>query len=71
MHDEHAPRFDPAQARIVLIQAGPRVLPTFPEDLSATIYSCLGIDYTQSISSPEGVRVTLSRGGRPVEQALA
>jgi len=29
-------RFDPAQTRIVLIQAGPRVLPTFPEDLSET-----------------------------------
>jgi hypothetical protein len=41
-----------------------------PEDLSATIYQCLGIDPTQSISSPEGVRVTLSRGGRPIEQAL-
>lgn len=44
--------------------------PVKPEDLSATIYKCLGIDYTQSLSSPEGVRVTLSRGGRPVEQAL-
>jgi len=29
-------RFDPAQTRIVLIQAGSRVLPTFPEDLSET-----------------------------------
>lgn len=44
--------------------------PVRPEDLSATIYKCLGIDYTQSISSPEGVRVTLSRGGAPVQQAL-
>ena len=49
----------------------PSERPVKPEDLSATIYQCLGIDYTQSISSPEGVRVTLSRGGRPVEQALA
>ena len=49
----------------------PAERPVRPEDLSATIYHCLGIDYTQSISSPEGVRVTLSRGGRPVEQALA
>jgi len=48
----------------------PSERPVKPEDLSATIYQCLGIDYTQSISSPEGVRVTLSRGGRPVEQAL-
>jgi NADH dehydrogenase len=28
-------RINPAMARIVLIEAGPRVLPTFPEDLSA------------------------------------
>lgn len=27
--------FDPAQARVILVQAGPRVLPTFPERLSA------------------------------------
>jgi len=50
--------------------AEPSERPVKPEDLSATIYQCLGIDYTQSLSSPEGVRVTLSRGGRPVEQAL-
>ncbi len=29
-------RFDPAQARVILVQAGPRVLPTFSEDLSET-----------------------------------
>jgi NADH dehydrogenase FAD-containing subunit/uncharacterized membrane protein YphA (DoxX/SURF4 family) len=28
-------RFDPAAARVILVQAGPRVLPTFPETLSA------------------------------------
>jgi NADH dehydrogenase, FAD-containing subunit len=27
-------RFDPATARVILVQSGPRVLPTFPEDLS-------------------------------------
>ena len=27
-------RFDPASARVLLVQAGPRILPTFPEDLS-------------------------------------
>ena len=48
----------------------PAERPVKPEDLSATIYKCLGIDYTQSISSPEGVRITLSRGGRPVGEAL-
>jgi hypothetical protein len=48
----------------------PAERPVKPEDLSATIYHALGIDYTQSISSPEGVRITLSRGGRPIEEAL-
>lgn len=48
----------------------PAERPVKPEDLSATIYQCLGIDYTQSISSPEGVRITLSRGGRPIEEAI-
>jgi hypothetical protein len=45
--------------------------PVRPEDLAATIYHCLGIDYTQSISSPEGVRITLARGGAPIRNALA
>lgn len=45
--------------------------PVRPEDIAATIYQCLGIDYTQSISSPEGVRITLSRGGAPIRKALA
>lgn len=27
-------RFDPASARVILVQSGPRVLPTFPEELS-------------------------------------
>lgn len=40
------------------------VRPVRPEDVAATIYKQLGIDYTQSIESPEGVRITLSRGGR-------
>ena len=28
-------RFDPANTRVILVQSGPRVLPTFPESLSA------------------------------------
>ncbi|MFN0316402.1 MAG: FAD-dependent oxidoreductase [Burkholderiales bacterium] len=28
-------RFDPSTARVILVQAGPRILPTFPEALSA------------------------------------
>lgn len=42
--------------------------PVRPEDVSATIYRQLGIDYTQSIESPEGVRITLSRGGRHIPE---
>lgn len=45
--------------------------PVHPEDIAATIYHCLGIDYTQSISSPEGVRITLARGGTHIRKALA
>jgi NADH dehydrogenase len=44
-------RIDPAQARIVLIEAGPRLLPSFPEDLSA---------YAQRALERMGVEVRLS-----------
>ncbi len=49
----------------------PAMDPVRPEDLAATIYHCLGIDYTQSIASPEGVRITLARGGSHIRKALA
>lgn len=39
--DKDFRRFDPASARILLIQAGSRLLPTFPEDLSAQTRSAL------------------------------
>jgi NADH dehydrogenase/putative oxidoreductase len=32
--DKEFRRFDPAQARVLLVQAAPRILPTFPETLS-------------------------------------
>jgi hypothetical protein len=44
--------------------------PVRPEDVAATIYKQLGIDYTQSIESPEGVRITLSRGGRHIQELI-
>lgn len=44
--------------------------PVRPEDVAATIYNQLGIDYTQSIESPEGVRITLSRGGRHIQELV-
>ena len=49
----------------------PAETPVRPEDLSATIYQSLGIDYNQSLESPDGVRIVLSRGGRPVRGVLA
>ena len=49
----------------------PAETPVRPEDLSATIYQSLGIDYNQSIESPDGVRIVLSRGGRPIRNVLA
>ena len=45
-------------------------LPVRPEDLSATIYHCLGINYKQPIESPEGARITLSHNGKHIQQAL-
>jgi hypothetical protein len=49
----------------------PAADPVKPEDLAATIYHALGIDYTQSIASPEGVRITLARGGNHIHKAFA
>ncbi|HLJ57093.1 MAG TPA: DUF1501 domain-containing protein [Chthonomonadaceae bacterium] len=49
----------------------PAADPVKPEDLAATIYHALGIDYTQSIASPEGVRITLARGGNHIRKAFA
>jgi hypothetical protein len=49
----------------------PAADPVKPEDLAATIYHALGIDYTQSIASPEGVRITLARGGSHIRKAFA
>jgi len=49
----------------------PAETPVRPEDLSATLYQSLGIDYNQSLESPEGVRIVLSRGGRPIRGVLS
>ncbi len=45
--DKDFRRYDPAAARVVLVQAGPRVLPTFPEPLSVQTQQSLeklGVD---------------------------
>ncbi|WP_343895287.1 NAD(P)/FAD-dependent oxidoreductase [Craurococcus roseus] len=48
-------RIDPAMARIVLVEAGPRVLPTFPEDLSAVALRSLE---RMGVQVRTGTRVT-------------
>jgi hypothetical protein len=42
--------------------------PVGASDLAATIYDRLGVDYTQSVESPEGVRVALARDGKPLRE---
>ena len=37
----------------------PAETPVRPEDLSATLYKSLGIDYNQHLESPDGVRIVL------------
>ena len=49
----------------------PAETPVRPEDLSATLYQSLGIDYNQHLESSDGVRIVLSRGGRPIRGVLA
>ena len=44
---------DPASARVVLVQSGPRILPAFPEDLSAKAHAAL-----------EDLGVEIRTGGR-------
>lgn len=42
--------------------------PVGPSDIAATIYDRLGVDYRQSVESPEGVRTMLSRDGKPIHE---
>jgi hypothetical protein len=51
--------------------AQPSDRPVTPPDLSATLYTCLGLDYNTEMRSPAGFRILLSRGGQPVTEALA
>jgi putative oxidoreductase len=61
-------RFDPASTRVVLVQSGPRVLPTFPESLSALARQSLerlGVDVRLGgrveLIDAEGVKVSGER----------
>ena len=39
--DKEFRRFDPASARVILVQSGPRILPSFPESLSTVAHRSL------------------------------
>jgi NADH dehydrogenase/putative oxidoreductase len=59
-------RFDPSAARVILVQAGPRVLPTFPETLSArakTALEKLGIEVrlTSRVSAVDEAGVMIGK----------
>ena len=43
----------------------PADTPVRPEDLSATLYQSLGIDYNESLESDDGLRIVLSRRRAP------
>jgi NADH:ubiquinone reductase (H+-translocating) len=56
---------DPQQARVVLLEAGPRVLPQFPEELSAytqKALTCLGVEVMTDtrVTSIDGRGATIS-----------
>jgi NADH dehydrogenase len=60
---------DPSSARIVLVEAGPRVLPTFPEELSASAerqLNKLGVDVLTGdpVTQCEAEGLTLKSGAR-------
>src|SRR5262249_46307718 len=66
--DKEFRRFDPAQAKVILVQAGARILPTFPEALSETAKRSLerlGVEVLLNsrveLIDAEGVTVTANR----------
>lgn len=62
-------RIDPATARVILVEGGPRVLPTFPEELSARArrdLDDLGVEVRLNtvVSDVDDAGVTLASGER-------
>jgi len=45
--------------------------PVTPEDFAATIYACLGVDYTAALQTPLGRPVQVVTGGEPVRELLS
>jgi NADH dehydrogenase len=61
---------DPSDARILLLEGGPRVLPTYPPELSAKArkaLAALGVDVAvdTSVTDVSEAAVTVSRAGAP------
>jgi len=60
---------DPRQAKVILIEAGPRILPTFPEDLSQSAVEQLG---ELGVVVMTGARVVvIDEGGVEIERRSA
>jgi uncharacterized protein (DUF1501 family) len=49
----------------------PATEPSTPDDVSATIFQCLGIDPYQALMTPTGRPIQLLREGKVVEKLLA
>jgi NADH dehydrogenase len=68
-------RFDPGSARVVLVEAGPRILPAFPEDLARSAASALvRLGVTVRTGAPvtaiDGEGITLSGERIPAATVL-
>ena len=55
----------------VLAGRAPKDAPVTPEDLVATVYSCLGIPLATEYTTPLGRPVRLLAGGTPIDALLA
>jgi NADH dehydrogenase len=70
--------FDPRQSRVVLVEAGPRILPAFPEALArsaARALERLGVEVSAGALVPavtgDGVQVRMQEGARTIPTATA
>ena len=54
-------RIDPARARVLLIQSGPRLLPAFPEPLSREAERALAPAWGRAACSIAGSRMSARR----------
>lgn len=65
---------DPARARVILVEGGPRVLPTYPEDLSARAREELRILGVEVLTDEQVTAIEagcVTAGGKRIECAVA